>query len=330
MNEDALVAAIAEIVAPTLRGSKGIAGIGDDAAVWQPSRSNRSVVTTDALVEGVHFRRDWMSMRQIGARAMEANLSDLAAMGARPVLATVAVGLPHDVSHEDVLELYRGIVASAMRARCAIAGGDTTGAPALTVCITAIGQVRRTDLKLRTGAKAGDAIVCTGRLGSSRAGLAHLRGDAALEGERRDWAVRAYVAPEARLAEGRWLGASANVHAMMDLSDGLSSDLARLCAASGLGALLEDLPICHAAVEAAAAGGMTAEAFALAGGEEYQLLAAVDGRAYRHLAARFRARFGRELYRLGTFRAGAGVALRGADGTESPVLRTGWDALESQ
>jgi len=330
VNEDALIAAIAEIVAPTLRASGVRAGIGDDAAVWQPSRSNRSVVTTDALVEDVHFRRAWMTMREIGGRAMEANLSDLAAMGARPVLATVAIGLPHAIAQDDVLELYRGIAASALRAKCAIAGGDTTAAPMLTIAVTAIGEVRQTNLKSRAGAKAGDAIACTGRLGSSRAGLAHLRGDAALEGEHRDWAVRAYKAPQARLREGRWLAASSNVHAMMDLSDGLSTDLSRLCAASGLGATLADLPVCDAAADAAAAIGTSAAAFALAGGEEYELLAAVDGKAYAHLAARFLARFGRELYRIGTFRSGAGIVLRAADGTESPVVRTGWDSLESQ
>ncbi len=329
MSEDALVAAIAEIVAPTLVHSRVLLGIGDDAAVWQPSRSNRSVISTDALVDGVHFNTDWMSLREVGVRAMEANLSDMAAMGARPVLATVALGFPHGVEGGDVLELYRGIAASALRAHCAVAGGDTTRAAALTLAITIIGEVRPSNLTLRSGAKAGDAIVCTGRLGSSRAGLAHLRGDVVLAGEQRDWAVRAYVAPQARLAEGKWLAASSRVHAMMDISDGLSTDLARICSRSKVGALIEDLPVCHAAMDAAAVLGETPEAFALAGGEEYELLAAVESHSYPHLAARFRARFGRELYRIGTFRAVPGIALRDSGGHERPVVATGWDSLES-
>ena len=328
MNEDALIAALAEIVAPAR--TRVLIGIGDDAAVWQPSRSHRSVVTTDALVEGVHFDPAWMTWREIGARAFEANLSDIAAMGARPVLATVALGVPAGTPHESLLELYRGIAASAARAGCTVAGGDVTRTPVVTLSITAIGEVRATSLKLRTGAKKGDAIVTTGKLGASRAGLCALRGQVELEGERRAWALQAYRAPVARLAEGRWLGASTSVHAMMDISDGLSTDLARMCARSGVGATLASLPVCHAAVDAARALGETPDAFALAGGEEYELLAAVDGRAYRHLAARFRARFGRELFRVGTFRAEDGIVLRGDDGLETPVARTGWDSLESQ
>jgi len=328
LNEDALIAALAEIVAPAR--SRVLIGIGDDAAVWQPSRSNRSVVSTDALVEGVHFDPAWMTWREIGARALEANLSDIAAMGARPVLATIALGVPSGTARESLLDLYRGIAASAARADCTIAGGDVTRTPVVTLAITVIGEVRATSLKLRTGAKKGDAIVTTGKLGASRAGLCELRGQVALEGERRDWALRSYRAPVARLDEGRWLGASTSVHAMMDLSDGLSSDLARMCARSGVGAVLDALPICHAAIEAAGAVGMTPEAFALAGGEEYELLAAVDGRAYKHLAARFRARFGRELFKVGSFRAEDGIVLRGGDGLETPVVRTGWDSLESE
>src|SRR6202035_3891968 len=106
-------------------------GIGDDAAVWQPSRSNRSVITTDALVEGVHFTRDAMSAHDAGWRALAANLSDVAAMGARPVLATVALGFPHGTDPAWVLECYDGIAALAERAKCAIARGDLTRAPAI-------------------------------------------------------------------------------------------------------------------------------------------------------------------------------------------------------
>ncbi len=328
MNEDALIAALAEIVAPAR--SNVLVGIGDDAAVWQPSRSNRSVVTTDALVEGVHFNPDWMTWREIGARALEANLSDLAAMGARPVLATIALGVPGACERESLLELYRGIAASALRAGCTIAGGDVTRAPVVTLALTLIGEASPTRLKLRSGAKKGDAIVTTGKLGASRAGLCVLRGEIALEDERSAWALQAYRAPVARLEEGRWLAASTYVHAMMDISDGLSTDLTRMCARSGVGAVLETLPICHAAQDAAHALGVTPEAFALAGGEEYELLAAVDGRAYRHLAARFRARFGRELFKVGVFRAEGDIVLRGEDGLETPVVLTGWDSLESQ
>ncbi|MDQ6941854.1 MAG: AIR synthase related protein, partial [Candidatus Eremiobacteraeota bacterium] len=126
-SEDELVAQLRE----RLRGvphERLLVGIGDDAAVWQPSRGNRSVITTDALVEGVHFTRNAMSARDAGHRALAANLSDVAAMGARPVLATIAVGFPPDTGTAWLLEAYDGIAALAKRTRCAVAGGDLTRA----------------------------------------------------------------------------------------------------------------------------------------------------------------------------------------------------------
>ncbi len=124
-----------------------LVGIGDDAAVWQPSRSNRSVITTDALVEGVHFTRAAMSARDAGHRALASNLSDIAAMGARPVLATIALGFPRGTDPAWMLDCYDGIAALAKRARCAIAGGDLTRAPAIVLAITVVGEVRASNLK---------------------------------------------------------------------------------------------------------------------------------------------------------------------------------------
>ena len=272
MTEDELIAAIQERLAGVTR-ERLFLGIGDDAAVWQPSRSNRSVITTDALVEGVHFTRDAMSAAEVGHRALAANLSDIAAMGARPVLATIALGLPPGTDPAWTLACYDGIAALAKRARCAIAGGDITRAPAITLALTVVGEVRPSNLKTRAGARPGDVVAVTGPLGGSRAGLLVASGrlgpagmpeaadhaDRASLGaagypgmavalERPDPAVTAALAvfrtPEPRLAEGRWLAASRHVRAMMDSSDGLSTDLSRLCAASGVGATLVDaLPV---------------------------------------------------------------------------------------
>ena len=323
MREDDLVAAIRALV-DGVSNRRVRVGIGDDAAVWQPSRSARSVVTTDALIEGVHFDRAWMTDRQIGNRAMTANVSDLAAMGARPVLATVALGIPTTLGIDDVRELYRGMLEVATSARLEIAGGDLSRAPALTIAITAIGEVRPSNLKLRSGARSGDAIVTTGELGASRAGLDLLRGRITIEPALAATALDAYRTPRARLAEGVWLAASANVHALMDCSDGLSSDLARMCDASGVGALLDAVPVASAAVAAAAALGICATDYALAGGEDFELIATVAPRALEYLAKRFRARFGRKLHRVGEIRAGGGMVLRVGD-REQPLTATGYD-----
>jgi thiamine-monophosphate kinase len=272
-----------------------LTGIGDDAAVWQPSRSHRSVISTDAFVENVHFRRDRVSLEIAGRRAMAAALSDLAAMGARPVLATVSLALPVEHAERETLELYRGVAECAKANRCVIAGGDLSRAPLIALAITVVGEVRRSNLKLRSGARAGDVLAVTGLLGAARA-------------------AEFATAAQPRIAEGRWLAASRSVRAMMDLSDGLSTDLGRMCARSGCGALIERVP-CAPGV---------AESEALAGGEDYELLAAIQPRAFNRLAELFRRRFGRDLQRVGIARERPGVFLLAA-GSEREVAASGWD-----
>ncbi len=321
LAEDEIVAAIAAVAGR--EQGRVLLGIGDDAAVWQPSRSARSVITTDALIEDVHFSRATMSMEEIGWRAMAANISDVAAMGARPVLATIALGIPaHDASA--VRELYRGLVACAQPAGCAIAGGDLTRAPILTIAITVVGEVRPSNLKTRSGARVGDTLAVTGPLGASRAGLAVLQGRITLDESSASEALAAHRTPAARVGEGRWFGASRNVHAMMDCSDGLSTDLARLCAASTVGARLDRVPVARSARAAAERLDEDPVEFALAGGEDFELLVAIDDRAFGYLAQRFRARFGRDLERVGRVEADERLVLV-KDGREEPLARAGWD-----
>ncbi len=321
LNEDEIVAAIAA-VAGRERG-RILLGIGDDAAVWQPSRSARSVITTDALIEDVHFSRATMSMEEIGCRAMAANISDVAAMGARPVLATIALGIPpHDAAN--VRELYHGLVACAGESGCYIVGGDLTRAPVLTLAVTVVGEVRPSNLKTRSGGHPGDIVAVTGKLGASRAGLMLLQGRITLDEANATEALAAHRTPVPRVAEGRWLGASRNVRAMMDCSDGLSTDLARLCAASGVGARVESVPIAPSAAAAAERLGEDPVAFALAGGEDFELLVAVERQAFGYLSGRFGAKFGRRLERIGTLEADERLVVV-KHGAEEPLLRAGWD-----
>jgi thiamine-monophosphate kinase len=324
MSEDELVARIRE----RLRGvpaQRLALGIGDDAAAWQPSRSNRSVITTDALVEGVHFTRAAMSARDAGHRALASNLSDIAAMGARPVLATVALGFPAGTDEAWLLEAYDGIASLAARSRCAVAGGDLTRAPAITFAITVVGEVRASNLKTRAGALPGDVVAVTGPLGASRAGLllATERPDLAAEPELAD-VLAAYRTPQPRLREGRWLAASRHVRAMMDTSDGLSTDLARLCAASGTGATIESVPVHDGARRVAKRTQHDGARWALDGGEDFELLVSIEKRAFTHLAARFHVHTGRELLRVGTMTAEPGLRL--TDGTA--INPAGWDHLK--
>jgi thiamine-monophosphate kinase len=294
--------------------------IGDDAALWQPSRSRRSAISSDMLVEGVDFTREAMTLDDAGWRAMAANVSDLAAMGAKPVLATVALGLPGTIGVDEIVELYRGLAACASRYGVAIVGGDLSRAQALTIAISVVGEVRASNVKTRAGGRPGDVIAVTGALGSARAGLELTRRAEPIAADLAEEALRAFRRPCARVAEGRFLGASRNVTAMLDCSDGLSTDLGRLAAASGCGAVVEDVPVAPAARAVAGLLSEDPERFALAGGEEFELIAAIRPRAFRHLAARYALRFRRQLLRVGVLGEGTGVLWNGAQ-----LELSGWD-----
>jgi thiamine-monophosphate kinase len=325
MVEDDLIAEIRAITAEAAP-HKVLLGIGDDAAVWQPSRSHRSVITTDALVEGAHFTRHAMSAHDVGHRALASNLSDIAAMGAAPVLATIALSVGRDTDAAWILDCYRGMTALAVRSGCAIAGGDIVRAPATSLAITVIGEVRPSNCTTRSGMQPGDVIAVTGPLGASRAGLAVAleHPELATLPEAAE-VLRAFRTPVPRLAEGRWFGASRNVRAMMDCSDGPSTDLARLASASGVGVVIDAIPVAPAARAIAAACGADAERWALDGGEDFELIVAVAKRAFSHLAGRFRARFGRELLRIGYATEALGVRHASGDAVE----RAGWDHLRT-
>lgn len=327
-REDALIAQLRDLIEAQPLRRKIRNTIGDDAALWQPSRSHRSVITTDALVQDVHFRLETMTLHDIGWRAMASNLSDLAASGARPILATVALGIPSGAGADDALELYRGMLAVAAPYDCVIAGGDITRTPGWMISITAVGEVRPAHVKGRGGARRGDVVAVTGPLGASRAGL-HLADNLnVLSEELEKQAREAHARPEPRVRDGQFLAASEHVHAMMDVSDGLSTDLARMCERSGCAAIVDEIPVAESAAAMARARGEDPQAFALAGGEDYELLAAIDARAFGYLSARFRKRFGRPLYAVGRMRDGHGLFVS-KDGREEPLALTGWDHLRA-
>ncbi len=327
LREDDLVAAIEAIVGSNA-DARLLVGIGDDAAVWQPSRSHRSVITSDASIEGVHFTRATMTLEDAGWRAMAANASDLAAMGARPVLATVSLGVGRESTRDDILALYRGMAECARESGMAIAGGDLVRARVLTIAITAVGEVRPSNLKLRSGGYAGDVLAVTGELGGSWAGLQAALGSATLPSDVAQAALLAHRHPLPRLREGAWLAASRHVHAMMDCSDGLSTDLDRLCAASGVGAIVDAVPVAPSALALATTRGEDPIDAALSGGEDFELIVAIAPRAFHHLSTRFAAHFGRPLHRIGTLSKAKGLAvLKGAE--HVPLVRSGWDHFEA-
>ena len=247
-------------------------GIGDDASVVRARPL--CVVSVDAMVEDIHFRlrEGWATPAQVGARALAAALSDLAAMGAAPGEAYIVLGMPAGLTEQRVLELVRGAAALARENGTVLAGGDVVAAPALTVCITAVGWGEREEqLIARDGAAAGDLVGVTGRLGGAGAGLAILDGRAC-GGRNREALLERVHHPRPRLREGRAL-AAAGVRAMIDLSDGLAADAAHIGRASGvqLRIALEALPLQEGVQEVCAELGIAVHQLAAGAGDDYEL-----------------------------------------------------------
>ena len=256
-------------------------GIGDDAAVWlAPGAREFQLVATDMLVEEVDFRREWITPRELGRKAIAVNLSDLGAMGARPRFFTVSLGMPKNVTNRRLRGFYDGLTSCGFEHGAVLAGGDLSGADKITISITVLGESENRKILYRSGGRPGDLLYVTGTLGKSAAGLKLLQqGITRSRSVYMREALCAHRTPEPRCAVGQWLAQSGNVRCMMDISDGLSSDLLRMCAASGVDAEIsaEKIPV----FAESASWGCDPLELALSGGEDYELLFAVP-RAKKH------------------------------------------------
>jgi thiamine-monophosphate kinase len=267
-------------------------GIGDDAAVVEPARGQLDVVTTDVLVEDVHFRRDWTGPREIGAKAVVVNLSDLAAMGATPRVVLLSLILPPALPLADFDALVDGVVSAASEAGAALVGGNISRSPGpLVVDVTAIGAIGRRRVLTRSGGRAGDELYVTGSVGGAAAGLAILRAgvDRAALDEAGAACVGRYERPVARVRCGRMVAAARAASACMDLSDGLADAARQIAEASGTGLTLdaERVPLSPGAASwlAQTTPGVDPIEAALAGGDDYELLFAVSRRRRRAFLA---------------------------------------------
>jgi thiamine-monophosphate kinase len=327
MAEFELIAKLRKAIGPPGLGT--VVGPGDDAAVYEPP-GQLELLTCDAFVENVHFRRDFASFEEIGAKCVVANVSDAAAMGGFPTRAVISLCVPRDISDDDVSALYSGSLRVCSRYGVELVGGDTVGSPSgLVVSVALVGKVDRDHVIPRSGAVVGDAVLVTGSLGGSEAGLRAMvmglpREEAVLR------AIERHNAPVARVPEAQALIEVATPHAMIDVSDGLSSDIWHIAEESRVGVLLEAdaIPIAPCAVEVARQLNMDPLELALASGEEFELVATVPKSEVERAAEHVKAVTGTPVTCIGEIReAESGCALRRSDSAEVPLEKVGYEHL---
>jgi len=291
-------------------GPRWSVGIGDDAAVLRPRAGQEIVITTDALMEGVHFRWRTTDPRSLGHKALAVNLSDVAAMGAVPLGFVLSAGLPPRTSAKRLSGFVAGLLAESRSASCPLVGGDSVRAETWSLALTVFGEVPRGRALLRSGARPGDRVFVTGTLGGSALGLAVLERGA---GRRRG--AKAFVSRQRRprppLSVGPGLLRRGWATAAMDLSDGLARDLGRLLAASGVGADIDaqSLPLPRGARALCAGLDLDPHALALHGGEDYELLFCAPPGA--PTAARMSRALGSRVSEIGRIRRGRGLDVGG-------------------
>jgi len=267
LAEKALIAQIRRMAKPA--NSVIRTGIGDDCAVLRLLPAQETLVTTDFTLEGIHFRRDWHPPESVGHRCLTRGLSDIAAMGGEPVAAFLSLALPRDLPQAWVGRFLRSLISLAEKFGVTLAGGDTAESPnGILADIIVVGKAPKGHAVLRSSARPGDRIFVSGELGGSAAAVLQMRTKPKKKVNPRDY--RRHFYPEPQIELGRILREKGLASAMIDTSDGLSTDLAHLCEESGMGAELESVLIPRASV-----GKPAREVdldLALHGGEDYELL----------------------------------------------------------
>ena len=322
LGEKRLVASFREMAAAAV-GDNVVVGSGDDAAVMRAGGERLLLLTCDMMVEGIHFRRQWARPGQIGQKAMVQNLSDIAAMGGEPAFAVASIAAPGDLPAQVLEEIAQGLISTASRYGAAVVGGDLVGSPGpIVIDVALCGWVEEELVLLRRGAQPGDAILVTGTLGASSAGLAALRHELAEDSlPQLARALQAHHEPRPRLAEARAIARTQRASAMMDLSDGLADDLPRLCCESSAGAQIhaDRLPVDPSCFAVAARLGVDPLALAISGGEDYELLFTCPAQAVEDIAAAVSQAAGTEVTVIGEIVAQEKVLLVDADGAIRPM-----------
>ncbi len=320
-----------EIIRRAARRAPGVrVGIGDDCAVLEPTAGSLLLATTDLLIEDVHFRRRWATPTDIGWKSLAVNVSDIAAMGGRSRWGLIALACPETVTVDDTEAFYSGVNALAAEHDVAIVGGDTSASPGgWIINVTLLGETARAPL-VRSTARVGDVIAVTGSLGRSAAGLALLEAASAPSGvaaDARADVTAAHLRPRPRTREGQWLSEAGGVTSMIDVSDGLATDLGHLCEESATGARVDlgRVPVESSVRAVATALGRDALGWATGGGEDYELLLTAAPDAFDRLAGGLERATGTKLTAVGHMtRVAEGIQYLDDTGRAVPV-RAGFE-----
>lgn len=329
-GEFAWIDRLLDVLGPAARPGGRLAA-GDDVAVLEGPGGETWAWTADGLVEGVHFRFDWLDPEAVGHRALAASLSDLAAAIAEPAGVLVTATGSRAAFEARLEGVYRGLRDLALRTDCPVLGGDLSRSEGpLQLTVTALGRCARGAPPGRGGARPGDEVWVTGALGAPSAAVRLLTeaedDPAGLAAARAHPSVRRLARPEPRLREIAWLAERAPLHALIDVSDGISSDLSHIADRSGVRIAIDigELPLHPDALDAAVRLGADARLWALHGGEEFEIAACAPTGAIRPLVAEFATRFAIPLTCIGRVEEGRGIVGR-EGGTVEPIAPGGWD-----
>ena len=319
-----------ESIKKELSGSsdKVIKGIGDDCAVLGPYSGRVLLFTTDMLVEDIHFLRDIITPYQLGWKSVAVNLSDIAAMGGRPVAILVSLGTPSDTDISFIQDLYRGIKDICEYYAVDIAGGDTVASPdKLIISISATGEAKENEVLYRSGARPGDRIYLTGSIGDSCAGLRILKKEISAPDSISSHFIKAHNQPTPLIETGRAIATSRLAGSMIDLSDGLLSDLGHICDESGVGAVIyrNKLPISAKMKQFSLKANLDPLDFALSGGEDYILLVTVPEKNIKDFELTLKGKNSSPPYLIGEVSKDKGIRMIYDDGSIKELEPKGFD-----
>jgi thiamine-monophosphate kinase len=306
-----------------------VQGIDDDCAILKGKNDKDILVTTDGLFEGVHFKMEWTSPKTIGRKALSVNISDIAAMGGKPLYYLVTVGIPEGFPSKDVEAIFEGMNQIASNFRMILIGGDTCASKSgLLLSVTVIGEIDSLKAILRNGANPGDLIYVTGTLGDSSLGLSCLT--KGLRGINIREYIRRHTDPTPRVAVGQWLSASTCVSSMIDISDGLAKDLGHIGEMSKVGIKIfaDLLPLSNGFNQAASSVNKDPLILALTGGEDYELAFTVSKQKvdlFEKMLKVVAPTFGHGVTKIGEVIEGEGVKVIDVHGTDIPLSNAGFE-----